>query len=118
MPLRRMRKTFVQEGQPLITPHKTTLIAAAPASNPRPALHETLQCIHRERSSWAVGSQRPVCLPPDLLLHQPVSRRTHEHRPGRRHAQQFVGLMHGITNGRIRLMRRMGETADDHWSRV
>ena len=113
-----MRETFVQEGQLPITPHKTTLIAGALAGYPRPALHETLQCIHRERSPWAVGSQRPVSLTPDLLLHQPVGRRTHENRPGWRQAQQLVGLMHGITNGRIRLMRRMGETADDHWSRV
>ena len=113
-----MRETFVQEGQLPISPHKTTLIAGSLASYPRPTLHETLQCIDWERSPCAVGSQRPVCRTPDLLLHQPVGRRTHEHRPGRRQAQQFVGLMHGITNGRIRLMRRMGETADDHWSRV
>ena len=47
-----------------------------------------------------------------------MGRRTHENRPRRRQALQLAGLMHGITNGRIGLLRRRGETTDDHRSRV
>ena len=51
-------------------------------------------------------------------MHQPVGRRTHENRPRRRQALQLAGLMQGITNRRIELLQRRGETTNDHRSRV
>jgi hypothetical protein len=84
VPLYHMRQAFMQQREFLSTPHKATAMSGPLTSDPCPALREPLHRVYSKMPPSPLKGRHLKDLNPHLVLHQPIGRRTHKNRPGRR----------------------------------